>query len=169
MTTDPSTAAGPTRRALFLGAGAVGAGVLLAACSGDGGDGGPGDNGGQPAPPGNGNGNQPPGGGQDSPPEALASVSEVEVGGGIVNTRANVVVTQPTAGEFRGFNATCTHAGCQVAFVRDGLITCPCHGSQYSIEDGSVVQAALGGNPANQRPLTPVEVVVDGDVIRRAD
>ena len=79
------------------------------------------------------------------------------VGGGVVED--DVVLTQPTEGEFRAFTAVCTHAQCLVTGVADGTINCPCHGSQYSIEDGSVV-----GGPA-PAPLAAVDFTVVGDQI----
>nr|WP_246400893.1 Rieske (2Fe-2S) protein [Jiangella mangrovi] len=76
-----------------------------------------------------------------------------------------VVITQPTAGDFRGFSSVCTHQGCTVTSVGDGTIDCACHGSRFSIEDGSVVQAAAGLSPDDQDPLPEVAVSVDGDQI----
>jgi Rieske Fe-S protein len=73
-----------------------------------------------------------------------------------------VVVTQPTAGEFKAFSSTCTHLSCQVTGISDGRITCPCHGSSYSIADGSVQ-----GGPA-PRPLPKVAIKVAGDEVVRA-
>jgi Rieske Fe-S protein len=67
------------------------------------------------------------------------AVAAVPVGGGTVVPAAKVVVTQPSAGTFEAFSATCTHAGCLVGSVSGGTIHCPCHGSQFSISDGSVV------------------------------
>lgn len=90
---------------------------------------------------------------------ALGPASDVPTGGGKVYADANVVVTQPSAGTFKAFGATCTHQGCQVATVADGTINCPCHGSKYSIEDGSVV-----GGPA-PRPLTPQQVTDQGGTL----
>ena len=49
-------------------------------------------------------------------------------------------MTQPTAGTFKAFSAICTHQGCMVGEVADGTIICPCHGSQFTIADGSVAQ-----------------------------
>jgi len=86
----------------------------------------------------------------------------VPVGGGIVLSDERVVITQPTAGEFHAFTAVCTHAQCLVTAVSDGTINCPCHGSQYAIEDGSVV-----GGPA-PAPLAEVEITVKGDKILTA-
>ena len=89
----------------------------------------------------------------------LGPTSDVPVGGGKVFADQDVVVTQPTAGDFKAFSATCTHQGCKVNKVADGQIDCPCHGSKFSITDGSVQ-----GGPA-KRPLPTKQVSVDGDSI----
>jgi len=85
--------------------------------------------------------------------------SDVPVGGGTVLQDAQVVVTQPTAGQYKAFTAVCTHEGCLVAGIQDGTIVCPCHNGQYSITDGSVV---AGPPPA---PLAEVKVTVSGDTL----
>lgn len=69
----------------------------------------------------------------------------VPVGGGIILDGSDTVVTQPEAGEFRAFSATCTHQGCQVSDVRDNVINCYCHGSRFSAEDGSVLSGPARG------------------------
>jgi Rieske Fe-S protein len=69
----------------------------------------------------------------------LASVSEIPEGGGMVITSAKVVVTQPSSDEYKAFTAICTHEQCLVDQVADGTIDCPCHGSKFSVTDGSVV------------------------------
>jgi Rieske Fe-S protein len=118
-----------TRRTVLAGAAGVGAAVALAACAkGSSGSGGSsGDSGSN-------------GGGSGATPtsDAIAKVGDIPVGSGKIFSEQNVVVTQPTSGDFKAFNATCTHAGCQVADISGGMIICPCHGSQYSIKDGSV-------------------------------
>ncbi|MGB9377225.1 MAG: Rieske (2Fe-2S) protein [Mycobacteriales bacterium] len=93
---------------------------------------------------------------------AVGKTSDVPVGGGRVFEAQQVVVTQPTAGTFKGFSSTCTHLGCTVAQVKDGTIDCPCHGSKFKIADGSV---ASGPAP---RPLPPRAVKVVGDEITLA-
>lgn len=70
------------------------------------------------------------------PAGALVRTSAVPVGGGVIVS--GIVVTQPSAGTFRGFGTTCTHKGCDVNRVSGGNIACPCHGSRFSIADGSV-------------------------------
>jgi Rieske Fe-S protein len=90
---------------------------------------------------------------------ALGATSQIPVGGGMIFAAQKVVVTQPTAGTFKGFSSTCTHMGCQVNQISGGLIHCPCHGSEYSITDGSVK-----GGPAPQ-PLPAENVTVQGGQI----
>lgn len=92
---------------------------------------------------------------------ALIAASEVPQGGGVVLADQKVVVTQPTAGQFRAFSAICTHQGCVVAEVSSAAIVCYCHGSAFSIDDGSVT------NPPAKKALPPVAVTVrDGNVVR---
>ncbi|MGW7683065.1 Rieske (2Fe-2S) protein [Kribbella sp. NPDC054772] len=89
----------------------------------------------------------------------LGPVSDVPVGGGKVFTDAKVVVTQPTAGQYKGFSAICTHQGNPVGSVEGGQIVCPFHNSHFSITDGSPVSG-----PA-QTPLPGVNVAVQGSNI----
>jgi Rieske Fe-S protein len=131
------------RRGVLLGAGAVGAGMVLAACGGK--DAGTAS--GQSA------------SGETATQSAAPSVktADVPVGGGVVLAEAKVVVTQPKAGEFKAFSAVCTHRQCTVSKVADGTIDCPCHGSTFSVADGSVVKG-----PAD-KPLDQKTVTVIGD------
>lgn len=93
---------------------------------------------------------------------ALATTADVPVGGCFVVESAKVVLTQPTKGDFKAFSSTCTHQGCQVTSSSDGEIPCPCHGSTFSIEDGSVING-----PATTG-LAAVDITVDGDSITQA-
>jgi Rieske Fe-S protein len=90
---------------------------------------------------------------------ALAKTSEIPVGGGKIFQSEKVVVTQPTAGQFKAFTAVCTHQGCTVASVSGGTINCACHGSKYSVADGSVKN---GPAPS---PLAAKKITVTGDDI----
>ena len=71
---------------------------------------------------------------------ALAVTGDIPVGGCAVFTEAKCVVTQPSKGDFKAFTSVCTHQGCTVSAGTDGVIPCTCHGSQFSMEDGSVLQ-----------------------------
>lgn len=83
--------------------------------------------------------------------------TDVPVGAGKVFNE--VVVTQPAAGTFKAFSAICTHQGCTVSEVTASGISCPCHGSVFSISDGSVVQG-----PAT-KPLTAMKVTADNGTL----
>ena len=85
-----------------------------------------------------------------------AATAKVPVGGGVILDDADYVITQPTAGEFRAFSKICTHQNCTVVAVEGGTINCSCHGSKFSIEDGSVQNG-----PAT-KPLPEAEVTVAG-------
>jgi Rieske Fe-S protein len=87
------------------------------------------------------------------------SAADVPVGGGVILTDVRVVVTQPTAGTYKGFTAVCTHQGCLVSAVQDGSIDCACHGSKFSAADGSVQQGPATG------PLAEVSVSEAGGTI----
>ena len=90
---------------------------------------------------------------------ATVPTADIPVGGGQILTDQKVVITQPTAGTFMAFTAVCTHQGCVVASIADGMIVCPCHGSRFAITDGSVT-----GGPA-PAPLAPVPITVAGATI----
>jgi Rieske Fe-S protein len=102
------------------------------------------------------------GGDGSSKPAALVATSQVPVGGGVILRDQNVVVTQPSQGTFEGFDATCTHQGCQVTTVASGTINCGCHGSQFSITDGSNVTGPSGAPAGSIAPLGKVQVKVQG-------
>jgi Rieske Fe-S protein len=86
------------------------------------------------------------------------AAADVPVGGGKVFEDVKVVVTQPTEGDFKAFSAICTHQGCTVNGVSNGVITCPCHGSTFDIATGEVKQG-----PATQAlPTKSVTVGADG-------
>jgi Rieske Fe-S protein len=92
----------------------------------------------------------------------LARTADIPVGGGRILTDKKVVITQPKAGSFAAFTAVCTHQGCTVGSVAGGTINCPCHGSKFSIANGSVVNG-----PATS-PLAPVPIKVQGTSIIQA-
>jgi Rieske Fe-S protein len=102
------------------------------------------------------------GSGTAAGPAALASTSDVPVGGGKILAAKKIVITQPKSGEFHGFSAVCTHSGCIVGAVSGGTINCPCHGSKFDIANGSVVNGPAAS------PLPPVSIKVQGTSIVQA-
>jgi Rieske Fe-S protein len=165
MTTPNARPAG--RRAVLAGACSACA-AALAGCArygtSNGGLAGPPAQGGAPSPAA---GAGSPAAGAGSPaganaPAVLAKTTDIPVGGGRVLTDKKIVITQPQAGTFHAFTAICTHLGCIVDAVSGGTIDCPCHGSRYSIVNGSVVNG-----PATL-PLAAVRITVQGTSIVQA-
>ena len=140
----------PSRRTLLAGAG-VTCGAMLAGCTTQ-----DANNGGVvPAA----SGTAGSAGGSAPAANVLAVTSQIPDGGGKIIDAERIVITQPESGFFRAFTAICTHAGCFVNSVSNGTINCPCHGSRFSITDGSVVNG-----PAT-RPLPPIAINVEGTSI----
>ena len=95
-------------------------------------------------------------------PPSLALISDVPVGGGKILADKKIVITQPRAGSFEAFTAVCTHQGCTVSSVSGGTVNCPCHGSKFSIANGSVVTGPAAS------ALAPVSIKVQGTSIVQA-
>lgn len=122
---------GLARRTVLCGAGAAGAALLAAGCATN-----------QSKEP------------KDLSGKEVAKAADIPVGGGKTIADSKVVVTQPQQGAFKAFSAICTHQGCLVNKVANGVIKCPCHGSEFKIGDGSVAHG-----PAS-RPLKEYQVQV---------
>jgi Rieske Fe-S protein len=139
----------PTRRSVLAGAAGMSATVALAACGDDS----------DPAGGDSGSNNGGAGDGATTATSAasgaLGALSEIPVGGGKFFEAQKVVVTQPSAGEVKAFSTVCTHQGCAINKIENGLIRCPCHFSGFRIADGSVESG-----PA-PRPLVSVSVKVE--------
>lgn len=138
-------ASGPARRTVMAAAGAAGLAAALTAC-------GSGDDSSDTVDTGAG---QAAGG-------TLAKTSDIPEGGGRIFKDQGVVVTQPAADTFKAFSSKCTHQGCAVGSVADGVIVCPCHNSHFSAEDGSVKKG-----PAT-KPLPAAKITVSGEDIKLA-
>jgi Rieske Fe-S protein len=90
----------------------------------------------------------------------LAHLSQVPAsGGGLILAQDKVVLVRGRGGTVHGLSAICTHQGCTVGSIQNGIITCPCHGSEFNAQTGAVVQG-----PAT-RPLPAVSVVVRGQSV----
>ncbi len=67
-----------------------------------------------------------------------------------------VIIVHTASGQYKAFNARCTHLGCVVQYTtEDGPphFGCNCHGSQFDINGKNIV------GPAS-RPLVPYKVIV---------
>ncbi|MFD6424621.1 Rieske (2Fe-2S) protein [Streptomyces sp. NPDC060198] len=128
---------GPGRRAVVVAVGAAGAVAALSACGAS----------------------DSSGGSEAKSGTVLGSTGDVPEGGGKVFAEQGVVVTQPTAGQFKAFSATCTHQGCAVSGVTDGAITCPCHQSTFDPATGE----PTGGPATVALPAKQIKVT-DGSI-----
>ncbi|MEU1013317.1 Rieske (2Fe-2S) protein [Streptomyces sp. NPDC088810] len=148
-------ATGPGRRTVVAAAGAAGLAAALTAC-------GSGDDSSDTGSGSNGTTGSTQGGGSAAGGTALARTADIPEGGGKIFKDQGVVVTQPTAGTYKAFSAKCTHRGCSVGSVANGVILCPCHNSEFSAADGSVKKG-----PATQA-LPAAKITVSGDEIKLA-
>ena len=161
-TGDTAAPVGTTRRTVLRGALLAGVATpLLAACGSDDVAASPAETSTEkpstsPEPPtGGGNGAESDDGGASN---AVAKTSDIPEGGGVILEDDGVVITQPVAGTFNGFSNICTHQGCPLFDVTE-TINCNCHGSKFSIDDGSVVSG-----PA-EAPLPTKGLIVSGTEI----
>ena len=163
MTQEPQRDARATRRGVLAGVGLVGLAGAVSACSSGGSSSSAAGTGAGAASastaPASAPSSAPASANGGGAANALATTSEIPVGSGKIFTEQKVVVTQPTSGDFKAFSAVCTHMGCIVSQISNGTIDCPCHGSRYSIKDGSVV---AGPAPS---PLPAEAIKVSGTSI----
>ncbi|MFH8658702.1 Rieske (2Fe-2S) protein [Streptomyces afghaniensis] len=152
---------GPSRRAIVAAAGAAGLTVALTACGSEdkasdssteqgAADGGATNDGGGSST------------GAGAGGAALAKTSDIPEGSGKIFKDEKVVVSQPAAGDYKAFSTLCTHRDCPMVDLKDDIISCTCHGSQFSVLDGSVKKG-----PAIE-PLEAKQISVNGDSITLA-
>lgn len=137
-----STCAGPTRRGLLCSGTLAAAGTLaLAACGGS-------------TSSSSGTAQEEPDGGFRVPQSDTAVGSSTYYPG----AGARFVITQPTAGDWHVFDASCPHEGCMTSDSdAEGNLVCPCHRSVFDPATGEPVSGPATG------PLTALTVEVDGE------
>jgi Rieske Fe-S protein len=156
----------PSRRTVVAAVGAAGLAVALTACGSD--DDASASSTEQGAPAGGGagteasEGSSTEAGAGGAGGAALAKTADIPEGSGKVFSDEKVVVSQPTAGDYKAFSTICTHQQCPMTDLQGDTITCACHKSQFSVLDGSVKKG-----PATQ-PLAAKEISVAGDSITLA-
>jgi nitrite reductase/ring-hydroxylating ferredoxin subunit len=152
---------GPSRRTVVAAVGAAGLTVALTACGSQDEASGPST---EQSAAGGGATNE--GGGSSAGAgaggAALAKTAEIPEGGGKIFKDEKVVVSQPAAGEYKAFSTICTHQKCPMVDLKDDIISCACHGSRFSVLDGSVKKG-----PAVE-PLEAKQISVKGDSITLA-
>ncbi|WP_406206203.1 MULTISPECIES: Rieske (2Fe-2S) protein [unclassified Streptomyces] len=150
---------GPSRRTVVAAVGAAGLAVALTACGSDD------DASGSATEQGAGAGattEAGSSGGGGAGGAALAKTADIPEGSGKVFSDEKVVVSQPAAGDYKAFSTICTHQNCPMTDLKEDTLSCACHGSQFSVLDGSVKKG-----PATQ-PLAAKQISVSGDSITLA-
>ncbi|HEY5125039.1 MAG TPA: Rieske (2Fe-2S) protein [Ignavibacteria bacterium] len=91
----------------------------------------------------------------------LGNVNEIEKNSSKMFKFGNKpgILVRTAEGDFRAFNATCTHLDCTVQYKKEeGLIWCACHNGRYDLNGKNV-----SGPPP--RPLTPISITIQKDEI----
>ncbi|MBE0642030.1 MAG: Rieske (2Fe-2S) protein [Bacteroidales bacterium] len=55
------------------------------------------------------------------------------------------VILVKQKGRLLAIEARCTHLGCRIEGVHEGVLHCPCHGSQFNLE-GEVIRGPAAGS-----------------------
>ncbi|MET9533934.1 MULTISPECIES: Rieske (2Fe-2S) protein [unclassified Streptomyces] len=133
----------PARRSVLMGAALAGAaGLGLTACSG---------------------GGSSTSSGPDKPVD-LGAADAVPVGGVKYYRDQFLLVSRPSADEYKALWSRCTHQNCPLQKIEGKVGICPCHGSRFDVTTGKVLQGPAG------RPLADVPVkVVGGKLIAGPD
>lgn len=92
----------------------------------------------------------------------IAQASAVQKNSAVTFTLAQTgdpgVLIHLNSGQFVAYDATCTHAGCQVDYDPDSQhLVCPCHGAEFDpAQRGAVI------HPPADTPLTALMLHIDG-------
>ena len=75
------------------------------------------------------------------------------------DVRGTKIAVANVAVAFYAFGDTCTHRGCSLAEgdLEETTVTCPCHGSEFDVRSGAVLQG-----PARE-PVETYEVRAEGE------
>lgn len=82
---------------------------------------------------------------------------DTAVGSSTYYSGARIIVTQPTDGDFRAFDAVCPHEGCMASGrSSEGALVCPCHNSVFDPSTGEPISGPAASG------LTALTVETDG-------
>ena len=95
--------------------------------------------------------------------EVLAGADDLNEGDmQAFDVRGTKIAVANIAGTFYAFGDTCTHRGCSLAEgdLDETTVTCPCHGSEFDVRSGAVLQG-----PARE-PVETYEVREEGETLK---
>lgn len=72
--------------------------------------------------------------------EASEEVAATEVPVGSAVFVGNLIIAQPTEGEYVAYSRTCPHQGQTIDEIEGATVRCTAHNSVFSIQDGSVIE-----------------------------
>lgn len=70
-------------------------------------------------------------------PSAEVAATQVPVGSAVIVD--NVIIAQPTEGQFAAYSTTCPHQGSPITQVDGNTVKCPAHGSVFDIATGDPI------------------------------
>ena len=88
-----------------------------------------------------------------SAPSAEVATTEVPVGSAVIV--GEVIIAQPTEGNFVAYSTSCPHQGERITEVEGSTVACTAHNSTFDISDGAVLSG-----PARD-PLSKGEATVE--------
>lgn len=94
-------------------------------------------------------------------PSADVAATEVPVGSAVIVD--NIIIAQPSEGQFVAYSTTCPHQGSPITEVDGDTVRCPSHGSTFDIATGEPVSG-----PATSG-MTTVPVREEGGTIVAGD
>lgn len=92
----------------------------------------------------------------ETPSEEVAK-TDVPVGSAVFV--GNIIIAQPTEGEFVAYSRTCPHQNNQIDEINGDIVRCTAHNSEFSIVDGSVVSGVA------RDPMYPAEVTAENGTV----
>lgn len=91
---------------------------------------------------------------------SVADYPELAELGAFVKVRSNdfnngraVIVVKVETSTYKTFSSVCTHQGCEVNLPVNDKFICDCHGSAFSVQDGSVLQKPFDGASIAPLPI----------------
>ena len=77
-----------------------------------------------------------------------------------VSVKGKDLLVVNIAGEIYSIDDVCTHEECSLSdgFLRDEVVTCPCHLAQFNVKTGAVVQNPATGDKIGAETMFKVKI-----------
>lgn len=74
-----------------------------------------------------------------------------------------LLVRDKSGSPTQAFSAQCTHLGCRIAEIQQGVLVCPCHGSRFDLQGKPI----SGPAAKSLRKLEIIDIMEDGRITIR--